>query len=191
MRSMPVLLVSTKVTFGRLKVGRNSSLKVGRLHHGRYQAFSASAVDESLTVRSTRARVRLPFLKSTISPRTFSSSEVRSTAPLPSKSSLNDLNSSVQPSLTKSLSTGMPASRHEKLWLRSFCHPGRSDFAQSESVGLLPRSSIADGVRWNTYKCLAARPTCGTHCTPVAPVPMRPTRLSPSLSSFPADEPPV
>src|SRR5579862_4398244 len=44
-RSTPcAALTSTSVTFGRLKVGRYSSLKVGRLQNCRYQGFSASAV---------------------------------------------------------------------------------------------------------------------------------------------------
>ena len=57
-------LVSTSVTFGRLKVGRYSSLKVGRLQNWRYQGFSASAVFGSLTIASTRARIWFIFLKS-------------------------------------------------------------------------------------------------------------------------------
>ena len=43
-RSTPRPLVSTSVTFGRLKVGRYSSLNVGRLQNWRYHGFSASAV---------------------------------------------------------------------------------------------------------------------------------------------------
>ena len=50
MRSTPLPLVSTSFTLGRLKVGRYSSLKVGRLHHCPYHGLSASAVAGSFTV---------------------------------------------------------------------------------------------------------------------------------------------
>jgi len=44
MRSTPLPRVSTRFTLGRLKVGRYSSLKVGRLQNCRYHGLSASAV---------------------------------------------------------------------------------------------------------------------------------------------------
>ena len=62
--------------------------------------------------------------------------------------------------------------------MRRRCQPDSNDFAQSGSVGRFARTSIDDGVRWNRYSCFALAPTCGTHCTAVAPVPMMPTRLS-------------
>ena len=58
------LATSTRVTFGRLKVGRYSSLKVGRLQNCRYQGFSASAVAASCTVSSTRRRILFIFTMS-------------------------------------------------------------------------------------------------------------------------------
>ena len=61
--------------------------------------------------------------------------------------------------------------------------PARASANHSGSVGWLLRTSIDDGVRWNTYSSPAARARCGMHCTAVAPVPMMPTRLSASSSS--------
>jgi hypothetical protein len=50
-------------------------------------------------------------------------------------------------------------------------------------VGQSLRTSIDDGVRWNTVSRFALAPSPGTACTAVAPVPMIPTVLSRSLSS--------
>ena len=61
------------------------------------------------------------------------------------------------------------------------CQPGSSVANQSGSIGWLLRTSIDDGVRWNTYSSPASRARCGMHCTAVAPVPMMPTRLSAEL----------
>src|SRR5215470_6573239 len=60
-RSTPFPLVSTNFTLGRLKVGRYSSLKVGRLHHCPYHGLSASAVAESLMIEETRPRISFIF----------------------------------------------------------------------------------------------------------------------------------
>ena len=98
---------------------------------------------------------------------------------------------SVQPSPTRSSGSGMPLTRLLKLSIRRFCQPGCSDAAHSASVGRSLRTSMLLGVRWNTYRCFAAAPRCGTHCTAVAPVPMTPTTLSASRSSPPVLSPPV
>ena len=37
-----------------------------------------------------------------------------------------------------------------KFSIRACCQPGTKPWAKSGSVGRLPRSPIADGVRWNT-----------------------------------------
>ena len=57
---------------------------------------------------------------------------------------------SVQPSLTRSSSAKPPDTSALKLSMRSCCQPGRSDWAQSGSVGRLLRTSIDEGVRWKT-----------------------------------------
>src|ERR1700749_1459655 len=68
MRSTPLASdTSTSSTFGRLKVGRNSSLKVGRLQNWRYQGFIYSAAALLVTVSSTRERIVFIFLKSATS----------------------------------------------------------------------------------------------------------------------------
>ncbi len=51
-----------------------------------------------------------------------------------------------------------PDTRVLKLSIRCFCHPGSSDAAHSGSVGRFARTSIDDGVRWNTYRCSAVSP---------------------------------
>ena len=48
-----------------------------------------------------------------------------------------------------------------KLSIRRCCQPGSRLAAHSGSVGRLSRTSIDDGVRWNTYSCSAAAPRCG------------------------------
>ena len=85
---------------------------------------------------------------------------------------------SVQPSSTRSSDSGMPDTRLLKFSIRRSCQPGSRLAAHSGSVGRLSRTSIDDGVRWKTNNSFAPAPTCGTHWTAVAPVPMMPTRLS-------------
>ena len=68
-----------------------------------------------------------------------------------------------------------------KFSIRSFCQPGRSCSAKCSSVGRLPRSPIADGVRWNTYTCFADSASGGSAWIPLAPTPITPTTLSASL----------
>ena len=98
---------------------------------------------------------------------------------------------SVQPSLTRSSSCWPPVTSTLKFVILRCCQPGERDFAHSGSVGLLPRTSMDDGVRWKTWSSFAVPPRCGTHCTAVAPVPMMPTRLSASLCRLPFESPPV
>ena len=74
---------------------------------------------------------------------------------------------------------------------RSRCQPGCNDRYQSSSVGLLPRRSTDDGVRWNTYSSFACSPTNGTAWMAVQPVPIIPIRLSHSLVNPPEWSPPV
>ncbi len=69
---------------------------------------------------------------------------------------------SVQPSSTRSWSTGRPIMIALKFSIRALCHPGFSSSANSGAVGRLPRSPMADGVRWNTYTCFADSPSGGT-----------------------------
>ena len=57
---------------------------------------------------------------------------------------------SVQPSETRSSSCMPPETRMLKFSIRAFCQPGWSVAAQSGSVGLLPRRSTDEGVRWKT-----------------------------------------
>ncbi len=45
---------------------------------------------------------------------------------------------------------GRPSMMAWKLSMRAFCQPGSSPWAKSGSVGRLPLSPMADGVRWNT-----------------------------------------
>ena len=60
----------------------------------------------------------------------------------------------------------------------SFAHASRS----SSVVARWSRTSIVDGVRWNTYSSLAILASSGIACTAVAPVPMIPTRLPSSVT---------
>jgi len=57
---------------------------------------------------------------------------------------------SVQPSLTRSSSCGRPVNMVLKFSIRRFCQPGVSVFTHFGSVGLLPRTSTDEGVRWKT-----------------------------------------
>ena len=99
---------------------------------------------------------------------------------------------SVQPSFTRSSSAKPPVCRVVKFMSHLACQPGSRSSNQSGSMGWLLRTSIDDGVRWNTYSSPAARARCGMHCTAVAPVPMMPTRLSASFSMrAPLGSPPV
>ena len=78
-----------------------------------------------------------------------------------------------------------------KLSIRARCQPGSRPPAKSGSVGRLPRTPMADGVRWNTYTCFAASANGGTHWIPLAPVPMRATTLSASRVRGSPGPPPV
>ena len=78
-----------------------------------------------------------------------------------------------------------------KFSILSLCHPGSRAAAHEGSVGLFPRTSMEEGVRWNTNSWPAEAATCGMTCTAVAPVPMMPTRLSPNLSMDSTGLPPV
>src|SRR5215813_2125026 len=107
-RSTPFPFVSTNFTLGRLKVGRYSSLKVGRLHHCPYQALRASAVCGSFTIEDTRPRTSFIFWKSAISDSAAMASLDSSDCPLPDNRLARSLNRLVHLSLTKSSSTGRP-----------------------------------------------------------------------------------
>ena len=87
----------------------------------------------------------------------------------------------VQPSATRSCSTGRPIITALKFSIRSRCQPGFSCSLNSGGVGRLPRSPMADGVRWNTYTCFADSPSGGTAWMPLAPTPTTATTLSASL----------
>ena len=64
-------------------------------------------------------------------------------------------------------------------------HPGSRDHCSISSgvVARWSRTSIVDGVRWNTYRCPATLASSGIAWTAVAPVPMMPIRL-PSRSTL-------
>ena len=177
MRFTPRPSVSISSTFGRLNVSRYSSWKHGRLQNWRYQGLSASAV-------LGRRRSPRPVSGSAPSSRsrpTPSSSSTRRASCRPRRAAPGSSRlpmMSVQPSSTRSSASGMPDTRLLKFSMRRSCQPGSRLAAHSGSVGRLSRTSIDDGVRWNTYSCCAPAPRCGTHCTAVAPVPMMPTRLS-------------
>ena len=98
---------------------------------------------------------------------------------------------SVQPSWTRSASAWPPPTMMSKFSMRLACQPGVRLAAQAGSVGLWLRASTVGGVRWNTYRRWADRPSGGMHCTPVAPVPTRPTRLSARRSMGALWDPPV
>ena len=154
-----------------------------------YQGFSAAAVAGSSTSSSTRARMSSIFWKSDSS----SAAAIASALISPDFRSMVTMRPmmSVHPSITRSSAAYPPPVRAVKLAMRSACQPGCSDAAHSGSVGRLPRTSIDDGVRWNTYSCSHASARYGTACTAVAPVPMIPTRLSRRPSSPPRVSPPV
>ena len=88
----------------------------------------------------------------------------------------------VQPSSVRSRATGTPVMTAEKFSMRCRCQPGSRPSVKSSGVGRLPRTPMADGVRWNTYRCFADSASAGTAWMALAPVPMIPTTLSPSWS---------
>ena len=57
---------------------------------------------------------------------------------------------SVQPSLTRSSSAKPPDTSVLKLSIRCLCQPWPRLSAHDGSVGRFARTSIDDGVRWNT-----------------------------------------
>src|SRR5215469_16848927 len=116
-RSTPWPFVSINLTLGRLKVGRYSSLKVGRLHQWPYQGLSASAVDSFVTIDDTRSRISFIFWWSAISDISAMSSFVRLAFSFESKRA-RFLNRLVHLSLTRSSSNGRPDRIEQKLVLR-------------------------------------------------------------------------
>ena len=160
------------------------------MQNWRYHGFSASAVALSFTIASTRERIWFIFSKSASSivlPTSWPALPVWSCCTM--MRSLRMM--SVQPSITRSSSWKPPDTRMLKLSIRCLCQPCLSDLAQPGSVSRFARTSIDDGVRWNTYSCSAVSPTCGTHCTAVAPVPITATRLPRRPVRFPSEFPPV
>ena len=152
----------------RLKQARYSSLNVGRLHIWRYHGFSASAVSGSATVSSTRWRIWFIFRKSAISricgPLLAGLRLVGALrAPSPTLRKM-----SVQPSSTRSSSTGWPDARAPKFSRRSRCQPGcsvvpplrigrlvaapvdrrRRALEHVELLGVLRRRAARTGWRW-------------------------------------------
>src|SRR5580704_12557114 len=117
-RSTPFPLVSTSLTLGRLKVGRYSSLKVGRLHHWPYQGLSASAVGESPTIDATRSRISFIFWKSAISDIAAICSLESSEWPLSAIRRERFLKRLVHLSPTKSSSAGIPDRMPQKFLFR-------------------------------------------------------------------------
>src|SRR5262249_19668789 len=124
--------------------------KVGRLHHWPYHGFKASAAPDSLTIEETRSRISFIFLKSAISDKAAICSLDSAELSALDSNCESILNRLVHLSLTRSTSTGIPDRIPQKLVLRFACHPGASVLTHSGSVGLLPRSSTDDGVRWKT-----------------------------------------
>ena len=92
---------------------------------------------------------------------------------------------------TRFFSGWAPVTDWVKFSMRSFCQPGSRLLNHSMSVGPWLRTPTEDGVRWKTRRSLADLATAGTTCTAVAPVPITPTTLSPSLSSGSKGPPPV
>jgi hypothetical protein len=64
---------------------------------------------------------------------------------------------SVQPSFTRSSSANPPVCNVVKFISHFVCQPGSSVRNQSGSISWLLRTSIDDGVRWNTNSSLAER----------------------------------
>ena len=78
-----------------------------------------------------------------------------------------------------------------KFSIRSLCQPGRRCSRElARRSGRLPRTPIADGVRWNTYTCFADSASGGTAWIPLAPTPTTPTTLSASLVRCGSSGPP-
>ena len=182
--STPRPSVSTRCTFGRLNACRYSSWKHGRLHSWRYQGLSAGG---GVRVRDDVVDARpdlLHLLVVALLVRALERVEVEHLAVrrrCASTRSRMRCAMSVQPSLTRSSSAKPPVWSVAKLTSHSRCQPGPSVANQSASISWLLRSSIDDGVRWNTNSSPASRPSGGMHCTAVAPVPMIPTRWSREL----------
>ena len=83
----------------------------------------------------------------------------------------------VQPSSIRSCSTSRPIITALKFSMRSRCQPGCSWERNSSSVGALPRTPIAEGVRWNTYTCSAECASGMIVWIALAPEPTTPTVL--------------
>ena len=161
----------------------------------RYQGLSFSAVAGSLTIASTRARISVIF-SSSLPSKAFRIAAMSSMLPLSPRSftmrSRTRVAMSVQPSCTRSSSAKPPVWSVAKFMSHFACQPGSRLSNQAGSIGWLLRTSIDEGVRWNTKSSLASRPSGGMHCTAVAPVPMMPMRLSASfVMGAPFGAPPV
>ena len=148
----------------------------------------------SSTMATTRARISSIFssslsLKALVNVSGVSSPDAAASTKTRSRTRMA---MSVQPSLTRSSSANPPVCSVAKFSSHSFCQPGSSPANHAGSISWLLRTSIDDGVRWNTKSSRASRPSGGMHCTAVAPVPMMPTRLSArSVMGVPAASPPV
>ena len=118
----------------------------------RYHGFSASAVSGSCTISSTRERICSIFRKSASSTRSAIAAGSSSASPALRVAAITARlrMMSVQPSLTRSSSCWPPVTSTLKFVILRCCQPGERDFAHSGSVGLLPRTSMDDGVRWKT-----------------------------------------
>ena len=124
---IPSPLVSTSVTVGRLKVGRYSLWKQGRLHISMYHGFNDSAVSGSSITSSIRLWIRIMASMLAFSWRRIFSS--RDNAALRA--------------FTASEICGPSIARVR----RSDCQPGSNVAAHSGSVSQSSRTSIDDGVR--------------------------------------------
>src|SRR6266702_965227 len=150
---------------------------------GRHHALSLPAVAWSRTMTSARARISSIFSKSDSSYAASIAAGLSDSGGSAAIRARIRRAMSVQPSCTRSTSAAPPAWLAVKFSSQRCCHPGVATPAnQPGSIGWLSRASTEDGVRWNTYSSRASLARCGTHWTAVAPVPMRPTRLSASLS---------
>ena len=102
----------------------------------------------SSTNSSTRERISSIFSKLAIS---IISGMLMLLAPLASRNWCIILPiRSVQPSLTRSSSCGMPEMSALKFSILAFCQPASRLSAHVGSVGVLPRTSTVEGVRWMT-----------------------------------------
>eukprot|EP01047_Picozoa_sp_COSAG01_P051156 COSAG01_NODE_5244_length_4388_cov_6.643740_6_plen_229_part_00 len=162
---------------------------LGRTHaRCLYHAFSAAAVAGSSTTASQRRRISVIFSLSEASKAAITARALRWARGIPAMARLMRFVRSVQPSFTRSCSPGLarPVFTATKFSIHRVCQPGSVATSAANwwgSVGVFPRTSTLEGVRWNTSSSLHAAAKCGMHCTEVAPVPTIATRLSPSRSS--------